>query len=109
MILFLIWFFGVMVVATVSAYWSVKVNQGVPNASIGVIVVGILISSLWVFLSKVTSNFLRDTLIWDVLFAATFSFVLIYFGYGAKYELKHWIGIGLLVASFGYWLVIDWI
>ncbi len=92
-----------------SSYFSTKVNDGTPRGLIGVLIFGFMTTFLWAFLSKVTQNLLRDSLIWDVMYFATFSLVLVYFGYGANYQPKHWVGIGMLAASFGYWLVIDWL
>ncbi len=108
MISFLIWFIGAILVAACASYYSTKVSGG-HSGVLGIIIVGFFTSLFWAYCSKVTNNLLRDSLIWDVAYVASFSLVLVYFGCAAKYEVKHWVGIGLLAASFGYWLVIDWI
>jgi hypothetical protein len=63
-------------------------------------------SCLWIFVSKFSNNLFRDSLLWDMVYVVVFSIVLIYFGYGSKYELKHWVGVFMTVGVFIYWLVI---
>jgi uncharacterized membrane protein len=73
---------------------------------IGIIVTGLSMSFLWVFISKHSANLIRDSLLWDVIYVGIFTLVLIYYGYGSKYEIKHWIGVGMTAGIFLYWILI---
>jgi hypothetical protein len=67
---------------------------------------GLGISSLWVFVSKFSTNLIRDGLIWDIVIGMSFSYVLIHFGHGDSFSLKHWVGVGFAFITFVYWAVI---
>jgi len=106
MIFFLIWIIGLILATLGSAYCSARVNQGAGHYWFGVIGAGLAMSFLWLFLSKHSVSMIRDSLLWDVIYVVVFTLVLIYFGYGNKYEVKHWIGVGMTTGVFFYWILI---
>lgn len=67
---------------------------------------GFVLSGLWVLITKISKNLLRDALIWDVVIGTVFTLVLVTLGHSVNFSLKHWIGVVATFFVFLYWSII---